>query len=72
MIVSSLLLPEIPKELQYFIENYPEKSPSTYRYKWMIRLPVHYNAMRYVQEVYNSFCLDGFIGDTKYECLKPL
>lgn len=45
------------------IETYPEIQPMSYRYKWMIRLPIHYTQVKYIQENYNDYCLETFLED---------
>jgi hypothetical protein len=45
-IVASLLLDKLPAPIKHAIEVYPEKQPTNFRYKWMLRLPVHYNKLK--------------------------
>ena len=70
--MASLLLENLPGPIKRAIEVYPEKQPDNYRYKWMLRLPVHYNKLKFLQEHYNENCVETFLEDHKYECLKPI
>ena len=41
-IVGALLLEKIPRSIKKAIEKYPESDPASYKYRWMLKLPVHY------------------------------
>jgi len=62
-LVVSLLMDRIPPVLAQRISQPLPPDVGTYRKKWMIRLPVHYSMLRFMQENFNSNCLDALIED---------
>jgi hypothetical protein len=40
-LVGALLLERIPRSIKKAIEHYPESDPVSYKFKWMLKLPVH-------------------------------
>lgn len=68
-IVASLFLDRVPPVIKRSIEIYPEIQPATYKFKWMIRQPLHHTLTQYVQLHFNSNCFESFIDDKKYLCL---
>ncbi|CDW77693.1 UNKNOWN [Stylonychia lemnae] len=72
VLVASLLLQEIPKVIKREVEIYPEVQPQNYKYKWMMKLPFQYTKKIYIQENFNDQCLELFLEDQKYPCLKSV
>eukprot|EP00347_Sterkiella_histriomuscorum_P015039 403358539 len=73
-IVASLLLHKLPVIIKNQIEctSDLQKQATSYRFKWMMKLPNYYTTVKFVQQNYNESCFEQFLEDTKYHCLKTI